>query len=169
MYRRRRRTRDIPFSFDSFLDVVANVCGIIIRLILVAWVGARSYHLVAAQRALETPPEPAPAVQHVGLEPREIKDPLELDLLRQRRELEQHEQRLLDQLRQYQHLRSGNVQASAELTELTATQAALEGERGQLEQTTSRQNAATQTVQLSLSELKQRSSQLAAELRELEK
>ena len=40
MLRRRRRSREIPFSFDSFLDVVANVVGIIIRLILVVWVGA---------------------------------------------------------------------------------------------------------------------------------
>ena len=46
MIRRRRRHREIPFSFDSFLDVVANVVGIIIRLILVAWVGARSYSSV---------------------------------------------------------------------------------------------------------------------------
>ena len=44
MIRRRRTQREIPFSFDSFLDVVANVVGIILRLILVAWVGARSYH-----------------------------------------------------------------------------------------------------------------------------
>ena len=44
MYRRRRRSeREISFSFDSFLDLVANVVGIIIRLILVAWVGARTY------------------------------------------------------------------------------------------------------------------------------
>ena len=35
------------FSFDSFLDVVANVVGIIIRLILVVWVGARSYDSLA--------------------------------------------------------------------------------------------------------------------------
>src|SRR5207249_2570947 len=122
MYRRRRRTRDIPFSFDSFLDVVANVCGIIIRLILVAWVGARSYHLVAAQAALETPPEPTPAVQQVRSESPAIQDPLERDLLRERRELEQHEQRLLDQLRQYQQLQNGNTQVSTELSELTAAQ-----------------------------------------------
>ena len=44
MIRRRRTQREIPFSFDSFLDVVANVVGIILRLILVAWVGGRSYH-----------------------------------------------------------------------------------------------------------------------------
>ena len=34
MYRRRRSGRDkIAFSFDSFLDVVANVIGIVVRLI----------------------------------------------------------------------------------------------------------------------------------------
>jgi len=43
MRRRRRPDKEIHFSFDSFLDVVANVVGIIIKLILVAWVGARSY------------------------------------------------------------------------------------------------------------------------------
>jgi hypothetical protein len=54
MLRRRARSREIPFSFDSFLDVVANVVGIIIRLILVVWVSARSYESVqkyAAQAA----------------------------------------------------------------------------------------------------------------------
>lgn len=43
MRRRRRPDKEIHFSFDSFLDVVANVVGIIIKLILVAWVGARTY------------------------------------------------------------------------------------------------------------------------------
>lgn len=44
MYRRRRKPPQAEqFSFDSFLDVVANVVGIILRLILVAWAGARSY------------------------------------------------------------------------------------------------------------------------------
>ena len=54
MLRRRTRSREVPFSFDSFLDVVANVVGIIIRLILVVWVSARSYESVqkyAAQAA----------------------------------------------------------------------------------------------------------------------
>jgi hypothetical protein len=46
MLRRKVRSREIPFSFDSFLDVVANVVGIIIRLILVVWVSARSYESV---------------------------------------------------------------------------------------------------------------------------
>jgi hypothetical protein len=52
MLRRRARSREIPFSFDSFLDVVANVVGIIIRLILVVWVSARSYDSVQKYAAL---------------------------------------------------------------------------------------------------------------------
>jgi hypothetical protein len=52
MLRRRTRSREIPFSFDSFLDVVANVVGIIIRLILVVWVSARSYESVQKYAAL---------------------------------------------------------------------------------------------------------------------
>ncbi len=45
MYRRRkRRTREIAFGLDSFLDVISNVIGIIIRMILVVWVGARAYY-----------------------------------------------------------------------------------------------------------------------------
>ena len=53
MIRRRRKVREIEFSFDSFLDVVANVVGIILRLILVAWVvraflqGRRADHAAA--------------------------------------------------------------------------------------------------------------------------
>ena len=60
MYRRRRRCeREIAFSFDSFLDLVANVVGIIIRLILVAWVGARTYTWVGA-RSGDRPPGRVP-------------------------------------------------------------------------------------------------------------
>src|SRR3954469_7796217 len=46
MIRRRRPSREIAFSFESFLDVVANVVGIIIRLILVAWIAGRAYKAV---------------------------------------------------------------------------------------------------------------------------
>ena len=70
MIRRRRRQREIPFSFDSFLDVVANVCGIIIRLILVVWVGARSYNDFMAK------PRPAQAIQ-AEQSARELTDPLQ--------------------------------------------------------------------------------------------
>ena len=45
MFRRRRPLKNeaIHFSFDSFLDLVTNVVGIIIRLILVTWVRC-AYH-----------------------------------------------------------------------------------------------------------------------------
>lgn len=57
MRKRRRPSKEIHFSFDSFLDVVANVVGIIIRLILVAWVGARTYQGI--QIPNEIAPRPA--------------------------------------------------------------------------------------------------------------
>ena len=40
MIRRRRKVREIEFSFDSFLDVVANIVGILIILIVVAGIKA---------------------------------------------------------------------------------------------------------------------------------
>lgn len=64
MRRRRRPNREIAFSFDSFLDLVANVVGIILRLILVVWVGARSYEYVVEPKKtepiIETPSEIEP-------------------------------------------------------------------------------------------------------------
>src|SRR5207248_6302021 len=96
MYRRRRPQREkIFFSFDSFLDVVANVVGIIIRLILVVWVGARSY------TALQPPPQPtaAAAVASPDAVPQ---DPLQAELERQRQELAALQARLLEQLRHLQ-------------------------------------------------------------------
>src|SRR6266481_8775774 len=94
MFRRRRRVREIPFSFDSFLDVVANVVGIIIRLILVVWVGARSYSGI---QALSKPAKPSAIA---AAEACESEDPMQQDLARHRQELAEVEARLLEQLRQ---------------------------------------------------------------------
>src|SRR5260370_34264222 len=91
MIRRRRPPREIPFSFDSFLDVVANVVGIILRLIIVAWVGARSYKAV-----LPAPPPPPPAVIAEAPAPPDPTDP-RLDQLAQRRlDLARQQQEALD-------------------------------------------------------------------------
>src|SRR5881275_79965 len=98
MIRRRRTTREIPFSFDSFLDVVANVVGIIIRLILVVWVGARSYSSVTAVPAR---PAAAKAVPQVA---GDLRDPLQDEIAQQRQELAQAQARLLDHLRQLQQV-----------------------------------------------------------------
>lgn len=71
MRRRRRPEKEIHFSFDSFLDVVANVVGIIIKLILVAWVGARTY------KGIEIPEMPIPSLTNqISSKQPEIKDPL---------------------------------------------------------------------------------------------
>jgi hypothetical protein len=173
MYRRRRPSREIQFSFDSFLDVVANVCGIIIRLILVAWVGARSYHAVAAHKALEemeaAPPTVVATAPAATGELMVITDPLQQQLQRQRQELEQEQQRLLEQLRQHQQLGDMTSRAEGQLVSLTATEAALAAQREQAEKTVKDQAGAAQSTWLSISELKQRSDRLAAELRELEK
>ncbi len=56
---RRRPPKEIAFSFDSFLDLVANVVGIILRLILVVWVGARSYKIVVEEPA----PQPTKSIE----------------------------------------------------------------------------------------------------------
>ena len=95
MIRRRRRPVRETFSLDSFLDLVTNVVGIIIRLILVAWIGARAYNnLPDLMKGLHgggtemSEPEALPA------------DPLQDELARQRQELAQAEARMLEQLRQ---------------------------------------------------------------------
>src|SRR5438094_6788855 len=93
MRRRRLPKPRENFSFDSFLDVVANVVGIIIRLILVVWVGARSYSSI---QALSKPSKPNAAA---AAEVRESDDPLQQELAEHHRELAAVEARLLEQLR----------------------------------------------------------------------
>src|SRR5437868_13118043 len=96
MIRRRRPPRDIPFSFDSFLDLVTNVVGIILRLILVAWVGARAYK--------GPPPPPLPAVPALE-DPAPLpdpQDPLASAIERERQELASAEARLLEQVRHWE-------------------------------------------------------------------
>src|SRR6516162_698002 len=103
MLRRRRRPREIPFSFDSFLDIVANVVGIIIRLILVVWVGARSYSSLKPQLqagALDQPTASTPGGA----------DPLQAELDEHRRELARVQDQLVAQLRQLQSVRMWQAQ-----------------------------------------------------------
>src|SRR5438105_2432128 len=109
MFRRRRRVREIPFSFDSFLDIVANVVGIIIRLILVVWVGARSYS--SLQPKLKSAPESAPG----ALEIRIPSDPLQAELDAHRQELALAKQELLAQLRALEDIQSYQARAKSDL------------------------------------------------------
>jgi len=93
MRRRRRPKKDIEFSFDSFLDVVANVVGIILRLILVAWAGAKAY-----KGPPPPPPPPLPALESLADLPTK-KDPLEDDLSHQQQLLLQAQAQLLEHMK----------------------------------------------------------------------
>src|SRR5260370_42433881 len=129
MYRRRRHPeKEIHFSFDSFLDLVANVVGIIIRLILVAWVGARSYtglcHAPARATGATATIEASPA----------------LPLTREQAAVEQARQRLteaqaalLENLRRQELLRSRQTQAAQQLATLDSERRKFEEESAALD------------------------------------
>src|SRR6266540_517276 len=147
MYRRRYRPRrEIPFSLDSFLDLVANVVGIIIRLILVAWVGARSY------KALIDVPVPPPNLPLPSSE--EVAAPLRQELAQHRLDLQQTQDRLLEQLRRLKELRADNEETGHQLTTLGDRRAALEKEQTALELALQAKGQSTATVALSLEELR---------------
>jgi hypothetical protein len=162
MFRRRRRVREIPFSFDSFLDIVANVVGVIIRLILVVWVGARSYSSVpslGATRARAT---------DAGQEKKELADPLEQDLMAHCRQLALAQQRLLEQLRQWQTFQQTSSQPEAAWTALGARRRELAQEEATLSDTAGAGERTARAVSLSSTELRERTGKLANEIRSLE-
>src|SRR5207302_10412816 len=100
MFRRRRPLKNeaIHFSFDSFLDLVTNVVGIIIRLILVTWVGARSYH--ASMQWLNVEPE-APVTA-----PKVTDDPLHHRIEQSKRDLDDAKTLLLARLKELEAIES---------------------------------------------------------------
>jgi hypothetical protein len=162
MFRRRRRVREIPFSFDSFLDIVANVVGIIIRLILVVWVGARSYSSVQNVTATDT----AASASAANVE---ISDPLQAEIARHRQELAAAQERLLAQLRQLDASEKQRLEAQGALTALTSRLRALEQDEKQLVQDAAEQQKTGQVVALTSAELRARSQKLAEAIHDLEK
>jgi hypothetical protein len=166
MIRRRPRSREIPFSFDSFLDVVANVVGIIIRLILVAWVGARSYSSLSRvpRRPGQALVATAQAALHTPLE-----DPLQQELARHRQELEEAQRRLLEQLRQLHLLQAEQVQAKEQVESLQNTHDQVREEELVLDRQARERSQTHRAVALSLEQLRHRQHQLLDDLRALEK
>ena len=166
MIRRRRPQREIPFSFDSFLDVVANVVGIILRLILVAWVGARSYHpapmsapppAAIEEQAAQAAESPAPPDSAAG------------ELERQRRELAAAQERLLDQVHEWERARDGRTAAEKELTGAETRVQALQKERTAAEREAADQGQGLRTAVLSLPEIRSRVQLVHAEIDALQK
>jgi hypothetical protein len=162
MIRRRRPARGIEFSFDSFLDVVANVVGIILRLILVAWVGAKSYKAFI-------PPPPPPQVLEEVLAPPDPDDPLAAELDRQRRELAATQAQLLEQLRQYEGARQEKGKAETAVSDLTSRRRELEQTRAGLENAARDRGEDGKAASLSLKEIQERSKQLAEQIEALRK
>src|SRR4051794_7171391 len=124
MYRRRRASREkILFSFDSFLDVVANVNGIIIRLILVAWVGARAYHATTTLPDETTAEPDAPIASAAPLpDPRAEDEPLTPELARQRDRLAEARRLLAAKVSSSTEGRKRLEMVSAQLTSLSRSQ-----------------------------------------------
>jgi hypothetical protein len=163
MYRRRRRTGDsIQFSFDSFLDIVANVLGIIVRLILVAWVGARSY---TAVMLLTVDPPAAPAIAA----PSAADDPASAELNRIRVELAEARRRLLEQLGHLQLATEESHQSQAQLAELERQHRELEAQARRLGIALADKGAAVQQVFASADELKKRGTDLLKQIKNIEK
>jgi hypothetical protein len=158
MIRRRRRGREIPFSFDSFLDVVANVVGIIIRLILVVWVGARTY----------TGFQPPPGTT-AEAEAREPADPLVSELEQRRRELALVQNRLSDQLHLLDGARAKDATPPAEWAALETRRQCLEAECSKWDEEATQRGKIVQAAALSGEELRQRSRRLMDEIKGMEK
>jgi hypothetical protein len=163
MFRRRRRHREIPFSFDSFLDVVANVVGIIIRLILVAWVGARSYNSV--QELLKEKHANAAASQLAALPA----DPLEQELTHHRQELAVVQARLLEQLRHLEDVKLKDQEKQGQLTVLVSRRQEIEQQQSTLDQILAGRMANQRNQAVTLAEIQQRRQHLTEEIQALEK
>jgi hypothetical protein len=161
MIRRRRRPPEIAFGFDSFLDVVANVVGIIIRMILVVWVGARAY------TGLHFPP-PKPRLS-AEVESAVPPDSLEHELAQRRRELAQAQDRLLEQLRHLDQARHSRTQVVVELAGLAERKHSLEQEKFAVEGAERARQEQARTAAASLAEVQQRTRQLQEQIAALER
>jgi hypothetical protein len=159
----RRRARDYTFSLDSFLDVVANVVGIIIRLILVVWVSARSYS------SLLPVLKPSVPFNDVSQESPEPEDPLQKELAVHRQEMAQARDRLLQQLRQLQLTQDRRTQAEQRLAALAIRRQGLVQDQANLDRAINDSEPAREAVLRSSAELGRRRLRLQEEIRAVER
>jgi hypothetical protein len=164
MIRRRRPTREIPFSFDSFLDVVANVVGIIIRLILITWVGAKSY----TGFVLPTPPTPPSiAIVDDSVALPEPEDPLTPELERQKQEMARAQAQLLELFHAWEQLKGEHQLSEKELAAVTEQVNKLMAQRKAIDAASGDSGQTGQALALSLAEIRERGQRLTEELEAL--
>ncbi len=162
MIRRRLPKVRENFSFDSFLDVVANVVGIIIRLILVVWVGARSYTKLVDQRALES----EPVVQ--ALEVKETEEPVYHVMQEEHRQLKRLEAELLQELRLVQQERDVQRELVPGENDSAAHVEALRQARARARATETKEEAALQQAAMTTEEIQARCKKLSDQIRDLQ-
>lgn len=156
--RRRRPNREVAFSFDSFLDVVANVVGIILRLILVAWIGARSYKAVVDLPKLPSlPPLSQPTILP---EPTDDQAPI---IARKKREIGAQEKALVGELARREQLRSVATQLRKDIQLLATRCAQVSAEEKSADQEKESQIKVVHSLTLSEEELKKRAQELLDE------
>lgn len=160
MFRRRRPRREIEFSFDSFLDVVANVIGIILRLILVAWVGARAYKACVPP----PPPRPLPALAEPQAPP-EPYDPRVERFAAIRARIEQEAAARAAREKEAEAVRGAKQELASGLAAMEGQQARLRAAVEQARDAARRAAAGKQST----AELEARSRALLAELERLRK
>ncbi|MFL5241395.1 MAG: hypothetical protein ACJ8FY_04750 [Gemmataceae bacterium] len=159
MIRRRRSRREIAFSFDSFLDLVANVVGIIIRLILVVWVGARSYTSLPPGFTVS-----AHGTPEIIEEDQFPDDPLQLELVKDRQELDTAQARLVEELRKLRLAQTEHDKLNEQFLSIGVRKndlAKQESEVGHFKKENQHRAAA---VALSLEQIKQRYARLSEEI-----
>jgi hypothetical protein len=166
MLRRRRVHREkILFSFDSFLDVVANVNGIVIRLIIVAWVGARTYS--STMHFHDEPIPDAPPVAALAA-PRIEDEPLSPELEKARAELAKARKALAEKVVRVDDGSKTVDAIHAELASLTKKRDEL-GERAKTTaQIAAREKGDVRAAALSLEELQRRLGEFRTEIEKVE-
>jgi hypothetical protein len=162
MYRRRRASSgEVHFSFDSFLDLVANVIGIIIRLILVAWVGARTY-----QGAVEFTSEETAAIQKDHKAPH---DSLEQQLARTKDDLEQARASLYEKLKLLGKIEETKDLVKREWSHVAAEAQDLDNERDTIDKNVALKEKASSAPEYTMAELRQRSRTVLNQIEEVKK
>lgn len=151
MRRIRRPNREIVFSFDSFLDLVANVVGIIIRLILVVWVGARSYEIIISQpESPALPPLENLAKEGSKTEWQQKSQSEEQAIEELERQLAAVQKELLAQIRQQKELRGQQEKTKRSTLALANKAQSLEEEQSAVDARHQRLSKAEEAVEASV-------------------